>query len=1087
MSLSMGDVHSWLKSLGLGQYADAFARNEIGPEHLADLDHDILKEIGVGPVGHRMTILKAASTLVEQPETRSSANPLATHPTETAEAERRQLTIMFCDLVGSVNLGERMDVEDYRDLLARFRTVAVEAVERFDGFIARHQGDGLLAYFGYPQAGEDDAERAVHSGLDVVSRIEKLSGPLGTALQVRVGIATGPAIVGDLLETGGAPEIAALGSTPNLAARLQGKAKANSVLIAETTAQLVEGRFQLSPLELALKGMETRTSAFCVEGTRDRRSVLDSVEGSALTQLVGREEERALLVGRWRRAVEGEGQVVLLSGEPGVGKSRLAHEFIEAIGSGARRVVTLFGSPLHREIPLHPFLALLERALTLPPTSTVQAVIHTIEVWLSKQGLDAETLTPSFAALLAPEDHPTDDPDRQKRQIFDALLEWLVHGQAKPALIVFEDAHWMDPSTVELVGELIERIREHPMCLLVTHRPEFRAPWGDHGHQTTWSLGGLSGREVGSLARFASGGADLSDKILNHIVSRADGLPLFAEELTKALIESSHDADRGAESDAEVVPFTLQDSLMARLDRLGPSKRVAQNASILGRGFTADLLLDIDEFDASELESHLATLTQSGLVLRDRNRGNDSYVFKHALVRDAAYGSMLHRRRREAHTRVAAVLEARNSGLAQKQPEILAHHVEQGGDAERALMLWSAAGRRSLEGSHYVESVGSFRRALNTLEGRPQSNECDREELDVRIALIAPLVAAYGFGAAAVEENAARALELCDELGNDELRFVAWYAHWVNLRVRGKANALLSIARALRAHPAASTTQHQALGLRMEAQALFDIGRPREALPCIEEGITLLRQLPDRAFVYGTEPLVQCRFYLALCHWLTGDPETARRVARETLADAERLGHTNTLAVCLGHVGFLLNALARDRETLHKSMTRLQAIADEKSMPQWQGISRFGLALCIDDPTESVAALQEGLARLSQIDVYLWRPIMLAWLAERQVETDPAAALGSIGQAKTQAARDGECWSDVEVLRVEARVLRVLGREEDARVRITAAIDAAHTAGNHCWELRCQADAAEAAGESAPSANALSRCFGDRGGCSSTT
>jgi class 3 adenylate cyclase/tetratricopeptide (TPR) repeat protein len=1053
----MKPIRAWLETLGLGRYADAFEVNAIEPDHLRDLDHEILKELGVVAIGHRLTILKAAASVdeavpVHEVEPAAGATPDAD---PSGEAERRQLTVMFFDLVGSVEMGERMDVEAYRDLLTRFRGVAVEAVDRFDGFVARHQGDGLLAYFGYPQAREDDAERAVRAGLDVLDRVDALRDPTGEALRVRIGIATGPAIVGDLLATGATHEVAALGSTPNLAARLQGQAEPSTMLVSSVTARLLGERFELEPVSLELKGFDTKLAAFSVIAPLVRQSMVDAVEADTLTPLVGREADLSLLLGRWRRALDGEGQVIALSGEPGVGKSRLAREFAATIEADAKRVLTFHGSPYHQESPLHPIVARLEQALTAPPNAPADGRSHALEAWLREQGLEPDQMTASFEALLSPGSHVTDDPQRLKRQINEALLAWLVQEEGQPALIVTEDAHWMDPSTLDLLGELIERIVERSVCILVTHRPEFEIPWNRPTHQTTYALGGLSRREVDALVRGSSAGFSLAPAAIQSIVARADGLPLFAEELTRALLESATGDAAAIGAVENRVPFTLKDSLTARLDRLGAAKRLAQAASVLGRHFTSRLLVDLGEFGDAETEAHLAALTRSGLVLADRSRGADAYLFKHALVRDAAYESMLHSRRREIHARAASALEANDPDLHQKQPEVLAHHLEQAGDADRAFDLWCAAGRRSAEASHYAEAIGAYYHALGALDTRAPSPARDRSELHVRISLVAPLVAAHGFGAAAIADNANRALELCDVLDDDVYRFVAWYAKWVNFRVRGKVRELLDVVRAIQAHPAASEPKHRALVLRMEGQSLFDLDRPQKAIDCLNECVTVLLSIGERSFVYGTEPLVQARFYLSLCHWLIGDPASARRFGHEALTDAEALGHTNTLAVCLGHIGFILNALSRDRTSMHASMQGLAAMADEKALPQWQGVSRFGLAMCVDAPRESAAAMQGALDLLERIDVRAWRPLMLSWQAERQASFDAALALRTLDTAITQIEQDGEGWACAEVLRGKARVLHAIGQPDDARECLDAALAVARDAGYRAWELRC--------------------------------
>lgn len=493
----MANIRQWLDSLGLGQYGDAFEENAIEPQHLPDLDHELLKAIGVEAVGHRMTLLKAAAQIQgELDSTRSSTSGATTpssQPTVTAEAERRQLTVMFCDLVGSVELGERMDVEDYRDLLTRFRTAVVGAVERYDGFVARHQGDGLLVYFGYPQAHENDAERSVRAALKLVGAVVALEHPYDAETKVRVGIATGPAVVGDVLATGASErsELAALGATPNLAARLQGEAVPNSVVISETTQRLVKGTFTTESLsELALKGISAPTIAFRVTGESSAHPHLENPGSGQFTPLVGREVELALLLDRWKKVSSSGGQVVLIAAAPGVGKSRLVAELVARLRAQALTCVTLYCSPYHADAPFHPVVEALRRTLALSPDTDPVSALERLETRLDGLRLPTATHVPLLASLLAiPAGvrYPAleiPDEERRKRTLH-ALGDLLgAHSERNPVLLLAEDLHWIDPTTEELLGQLVEQVRDRPILCLFTFRPEYSPPWGPDAHST---------------------------------------------------------------------------------------------------------------------------------------------------------------------------------------------------------------------------------------------------------------------------------------------------------------------------------------------------------------------------------------------------------------------------------------------------------------------------------------------------------------------------------------------------------------------------------------------------------------------------
>jgi predicted ATPase/class 3 adenylate cyclase len=712
----MSDIRQWLDSLGLGQHADAFEQNSIEWRHLSDLDHEALKELGVQAMGHRMTLLRAIEPLdsVAEADPTSSKHPVQLNP--SGEAERRQLTVMFCDLVGSVELGERMDIEDYRDLLGRFRTAVVGAVERYDGFVARHQGDGLLAYFGYPQAHEDDAERSIRAALDLVGAVEALEHPYDAEPKVRVGIATGPAVVGDVLATGASErsELAALGSTPNLAARLQGAAAPNGVLISETTQRLVEGVFAADSLgALRLKGLSASTTAYRVTGESSTLARVETPDSRRFTPLVGREVELALLLDRWKKVSSSGGQVVLIAAEPGVGKSRLATELVGRLRDKPFTRVTLHCSPYHADAPLHPVVGALRRSIGLGLHTDSASQLKRLEEWFDGLDLSSVTHVPLLAPLLAipiGARYPAlEIPDEERRKrVLRAIGDILVAlSEQSPVLLFAEDLHWVDPTTQELLGQLVEQVRERPILGLFTFRPEYEPPWRLDAHVTLLTLNYLTRPESLALLRGMTGMDRLPESLLAAIISRTDGVPLYLEELSRSVLE------QGAEA-GTLIPETLRDALTARLDRLGEAKETVQLAAVLGRQFDTGLLRAIHHGDPSTVDASLTTLVEADLVHR---RGEGGYEFKHALIRDTAYESMLKPKRQSIHAEVANALVELHAGSLEEVCESIAYHYAASPLAAKAAKFLVMSAEKAVNQYAHREAIELLGRALQQADG----------------------------------------------------------------------------------------------------------------------------------------------------------------------------------------------------------------------------------------------------------------------------------------------------------------------------------------------------------------------------------
>ena len=682
------DIADWLRSLGLERYVPAFYDNDIDGEVLPKLTADDLISIGVTSVGHRRRLLEAIAALgTEAP----NAAVIAPRRCASADdAERRQLTVMFCDLVGSTELSARLDPEDLREVIAAYHRAVADVVGSFDGFVAKYMGDGVLVYFGYPRAHEDDAERAVRAGLGVIDAVGRLDVK-SVKLQARVGIATGLVVVGDLIGEGSAQEQSVVGETPNLAARLQALAEPDAVVIAAGTRRLVGDLFEYRDLgAVEVKGIAAPVPAWQVLRPSAVASRFEALRGSALTRLVGRDEEIDLLLRRWARAKAGDGQVVLISGEPGIGKSRITAALEERLHAEPHLRLRYFCSPYHQDSALFPFIDQLGRAAGFARDDPPAAKLEKLEALLARAAPPDEDVAflADLLSLPASERHPLPNlsPQRKKERTLEALIRQL-EGLARqqPVVMVFEDAHWIDPTSRELLDLAVERVRSLPVLLIVTFRPEFQPPWTGQPQVTMLALNRLDRRDRTALVEQIAGGKALPDEVIDQIVDRTDGVPLFVEELTKSVLESGllrEEADRYVLDRALppfAIPTTLHDSLMARLDRLASVRHVAQIGAAIGREFSYELLRAVSRLPEDELQAALARLVASELVFQRGTPPDAVYSFKHALVQDAAHGSLLRSARQQLHAQIAEALEAHSPELMDSQPELFAQHYAEAG------------------------------------------------------------------------------------------------------------------------------------------------------------------------------------------------------------------------------------------------------------------------------------------------------------------------------------------------------------------------------------------------------------------------
>src|SRR6516165_2772390 len=779
---AMRDIAEWLASIGLSEYAQRFADNAIDLSVIRDLTEQDLKDLGV-LLGHRRKILRAIADL-----------PVAPAPAETAteavprdEAERRQVTVMFADLVGSTALSTGMDPEDLREIISAYQKCVAEAVHHFGGFVARYVGDGVLVYFGYPQAHEDDAERAIRAGLELITAVGALKSRV--FLQTRVGIATGLVIVGDLIGSGQSQERSIVGETPNLAARLQEIAEPNTVVICNSTRTLVGNLFEMEDLEPRdLKGIVRPVRAWAALRASSVASRFEALHATGLTALVGREKEFELLRRRWSKATNGEGQVVLLSGEPGIGKSRLATAFVGLLAGEPHIRLRYFCSPQHTDSALYPIIGQIERAAGLEREDTSRAKLDKLDRLLKQTSTSAQDAALFAEMLSLPNDgrYPVVEltPQQRRQRTLEALglqLEALV--RSSPVLMVFEDAQWSDPTSLELFGRTVGRIRRLSVLLIVTFRPEFEPAWIGQPHVSPLSLDRLAPREVGEIIDHIVGNKSLPADIRQDIIERTDGIPLFVEEMTKAVLEaeSEGEARRAAAlvpSPALAVPATLHASLMARLDRLGPAKELAQMGAAIGREFSHPLLAAVVCKPEAELQTALDRLISAGLLLRQGGAPYATYSFKHVLVRDAAYSTLLREPRRALHARIAETLESQFAEISESQPELIARHYREADDVAKAVGYLSIAGDRALSHSALKEAHEHITQALQLISGLPDDDIRRRGELKLQTALSRALQEQKGYADRQVGEAYTKAREFSERVGDAGMHLAALYGLW---------------------------------------------------------------------------------------------------------------------------------------------------------------------------------------------------------------------------------------------------------------------------------------------------------------------
>jgi class 3 adenylate cyclase/tetratricopeptide (TPR) repeat protein len=885
----------------------------------------------------------------------AQANVLATekppgHKPSPQAAERRHLTVMFCDMAGSTALAARLDPEDLREVIRGFQDACVRAIGRFDGFVAKFMGDGVLAYFGYPRAHEDDAERAVRAGLTVVDVVSRLMLPSKVRLEVRVGIATGLVVVGETLGEGSSQEQVVIGETPNLAARLQGLAEPNAVVIADGTRQLLGGLFDLQDLgPQFLKGMANPIPSWRVVGEHAAESRFEAGQTQRATGFFGREREVDLLMDRWVQARSGEGQVVFLSGEAGIGKSRIVAALRQKIVDEAHMRIQYQCSPHHTNSPFYPVIAQLERAAGFAPDDTAETKHDKLEQVLRYSFSTIDHVAPLFATLLS---LPFEGryvalnltPREQKERTILALND-LLGGLAKqrPVLFILEDGHWIDPTTLELFTRTIDRLQRWPVLLIVTFRPEFEVPWGHYPHVTALALNRLGQSHVLAMIERLTNGKVLPADVRDEIIAKTDGVPLFVEELTKAVLGSGllkEAADRyvlRGPLPPLAIPATLHDSLLARLDRLASVREIAQIGAVIGREFSYQLLDAVAPVHDKALEDGLDQLSKAELIFPRGALPEATYIFKHALVQDAAYRSLLRSTRRQLHGRIAQAITELMPQIVETQPELLAHHYAQAGLIDDAIAHGLRAGRRSAARSANEEAIKHYTKALELLGAKSAGVERDQQELELLVALGVPTIAARGYMAADVEGIYGRARDLCDNVTDTPHRFTVLRGLWNSAFLRKpllKAQELSAELVALA--DAQGDDTRRALAHRAQGCSLFFRGEFESGWESFRQAIDLWDVDKTRAeiLVYGEDPSVLCRAYGSWLLWFLGYPDKSSVLICKALADAQQLSNPFIYAMALG----LASALHVHRNEFSQALERADAssaLSAEHGFPQW--------------------------------------------------------------------------------------------------------------------------------------------------------
>jgi len=1033
------------------------------------------------PTAHAIQGATSANDPDQAPPVADVPATAAEHIPHLPDAERRQLTVMFCDLADSTVLASQLDPEEWREVVRAYQDTCAKVIARFEGHIAQYLGDGLLVYFGYPQAHEDDAQRAVRAGLGMVEAMGQLNTHLTrehrVQLAVRLGIHTGLVVVGEI-GGGTRQEQLALGETPNLAARLQGVAAPNTLVISATTFQLLGGFFACQPLGTPLlKGQAQPLAVYRVLYESMARSRLEAVGSTGWTPLVGREQEIGLLRERWAQVKEGAGQVVLLSGEAGIGKSRLVQVLKDHVAAEPQAWLTPCQcSPYYQNTALYPLIDLLERvALRFEREESAPQKLRKLEGFLVQYGLPLAETVPLFAALLSlplPADSVplTISSEQQKQQTLHALLTIFVRiATQQPVLFVMEDLHWADPTTLELLTLLVDQGPTTRILALWTFRPDFSPPWTGRSHLIQVTLPRLLRQQAIAMAARVAHGKALPAEVMAQVVAKTDGVPLFVEELTKMVLESGLLQEREGRYELTgplpplAIPATLHDSLMARLDRLAAVKGLAQLGATLGREFSYELLQAVSLWDEVTVRHGLHQLVEAEFLYQQGLPPQATYVFKHALIQDAAYQSLLRSSRQQQHQRIAQVLEVRFPEIVATQPELVAHHYTEAGLSAQALPYWQRAGQRALERSAHVEAIRHFIRGMELLQTLPDTDERLQQELNLQTGRGLVLMATRGYAAVEVGHAYARARELCQQLGETSQLFPVLWGLWAFYAVRAEhqtacelGEQLLTLAQAAQ-DPLLFVVAHYTLGFTW-----FCLGEMTQAHTHLQTSAALYdpQQHRSYAFLYGgQDPGVACRSYMSWALWLLGYPDQALQSMHDALALAHELSHPFSLVYALAYAA-RVHQLRREGQEAQAQAEAAIALATAQRFAQWlaQAMILQGWTLAEQGQREEgIAQMRQGLAAYWTTGAKVLWPYFLAMLAGAYGAGGQAEeGLTTLAEALAAVDNTGEGFWQAELYRLKGELLlrQTILAQHEAEACFHQALDIARRQQAKALELR---------------------------------
>jgi len=1084
----MAGVRSWLEGIGLAEYVNAFEANDIDLEILRDLTDADLKQLGVTSTGHRVRLRTAIG---DKPRDRRDAAPngptddaapqRTEPPTENSpQAERRQITVMFCDLVDSATLAEQLDPEDLRTLMQGYQRACSDVVEQYEGHVAQYLGDGLMTYFGWPRAHEDDAERSVHAALDIIEAVKTVDAP--DPLSVRIGISTGRVVVGDTGAGDASSPKLAVGETPNRAARLQALAEPDTIVLGPLTHHLTKGAFEYSDLgEHRLKGILEPVRARRVTGPSSVIGRFEARHGGDLPPPVGRDSEIAMLIDRWEQAKDGEGQVVLLSGEPGIGKSRILRALRDHVDREPHQRLRYQCSPYHTNSAFYPVIEQLVRVARFAVGDSDERKLEKLEHIVSVGTERPEDAMPYFAELLrlpVSDRYPLPPTNAEQRK--DRSLEFMAEqvvtmSRHNPLLLIVEDMHWIDPSSLESVSRDIDRIGHERVLMVLTHRPHFTSPWSGRSHVTTLTLNRLSRDQAAEVATRIAGNKLLPATVVDEIVAKADGVPLFVEELTKDMLESGKLVETesgyqiGGHPGPLSIPATIQDSLMARLDRLASIKDVAQVGAVIGRTFGYELLSAISDKSDADLQSALRQFMDSELIFGHGTPPNATYTFKHVLVQETAYASLLKGRRQELHALIADVIAERFPQLAETEPELIAHHCTHAGALSRAVGYWTKAGKLASARTNNLEAIAHLRKGLEVLAEIPKSVQRDRLELELQVTLGSPLLALRGYTSEEAGNAYANARILSDRLGDNANQFPVlfgvWVYHWNggDLReARTVAEDFLERADRDRSHDAVLMGQRN-MGLSMTG-----LGRLEDARKHLQKSLELYDPATDRglSYLYTQDPWVAASGFLSLTLWALGHRREAAETSAKSVTYARDIDHPFSLGYAL-FCAALFHAVARDPEAVGHCAAEGRALCRTHSFPVFLAYARFfeGYAQAASGaPEAGIDEMVKGLEETKKLGMVVWRPVALAVLAEVYAEVgEHRKALDAVERGLRRAASREEHFALADLYRLKGILLsrKPRGNTADAESWLQRALDTARVQGARSWELRAAIALAE--------------------------